>query len=340
VVLPSYSYDRTDQRPALDIRAAGGNVRQIGFWRRCPGTAGASHAGTRCSVAATTDSADALSSALRYDGYGQTQSSWTASGPQPTPWRYQGRLELSPDAANPLYENGARSYSPGLGVFTQLDSYTGSAQNPLSMNRYLYAEANPATLIDPSGHFVQQGPDSDLADSHLAPGTGGGQQAPVYQPPAYQPPPPPSNSGPQKYADPGGASVNPWPDFTADQYQSMSVVWQENLIANYGAAAFAAFFSTSHPWDDPFMIALARDYLRFHLYPWGKTSQRYLPQLDERAGEAMFNDAVFIGDAASNGAVGISAEIAGITIGWYSEIGERVAGNLRGTIPQVGSGGG
>jgi hypothetical protein len=27
----------------------------------------------------------------------------------------------------------------------------GSAQNPLSMNRFLYALANPATLVDPTG---------------------------------------------------------------------------------------------------------------------------------------------------------------------------------------------
>jgi hypothetical protein len=46
----------------------------------------------------------------------------------------------------------ARFYSPGLGTFTQLDSVMGSAQNPLSMNRFLYALANPATLIDPTGH--------------------------------------------------------------------------------------------------------------------------------------------------------------------------------------------
>jgi hypothetical protein len=32
---------------------------------------------------------------------------------------------------------------------------TGSAQNPLSLNRYLYALANPATLVDPDGHEVQ-----------------------------------------------------------------------------------------------------------------------------------------------------------------------------------------
>ena len=47
---------------------------------------------------------------------------------------------------------GTRDYAPGLGMFTSLDTVAGSAQHPLSMNRFLYAEANPATLVDPSGH--------------------------------------------------------------------------------------------------------------------------------------------------------------------------------------------
>ena len=37
-------------------------------------------------------------------------------------------------------------------MFTSLDTVAGAAQHPLSMNRFLYAEANPATLVDPSGH--------------------------------------------------------------------------------------------------------------------------------------------------------------------------------------------
>jgi hypothetical protein len=35
-----------------------------------------------------------------------------------------------------------------------MDSYAGLATDPLSMNRFLYAEANPTTFIDPTGHFV------------------------------------------------------------------------------------------------------------------------------------------------------------------------------------------
>lgn len=53
----------------------------------------------------------------------------------------------------------ARFYDPGLGAFTQLDSYSGRAQDPLSLNRYLYAAANPASLIDPTGHFYMAAAD-------------------------------------------------------------------------------------------------------------------------------------------------------------------------------------
>jgi hypothetical protein len=42
-------------------------------------------------------------------------------------------------------------------MFTSLDTFAGSAQDPLSMNRFLYAEANPATLVDPTGHRAKRG---------------------------------------------------------------------------------------------------------------------------------------------------------------------------------------
>jgi RHS repeat-associated protein len=60
-------------------------------------------------------------------------------------------LESSPNATD-LYDFGARSYDPSLGAFTTFDSVAGSAQNPLTLNRYLYAAANPASMIDPDGH--------------------------------------------------------------------------------------------------------------------------------------------------------------------------------------------
>lgn len=96
----------------------------------------------------------ALTNALRYDAWGQTVAAYAAVGAGlPMPWKFQGRLDVSPDG-RPLYDAGARFYDPGHGVFTQLDAVMGSVENPISMNRYLYAHANPATFIDPDGQFV------------------------------------------------------------------------------------------------------------------------------------------------------------------------------------------
>jgi RHS repeat-associated protein len=101
--------------------------------------------------------------AYRYDAYGETCDTYApASGAVDSPWRYQGRIRESADGSPDLYDFSARSYSPGLGAFTSLDSVIGSAQNPLTLNRFLYAGANPATMIDPSGHcsFSPSDPDS------------------------------------------------------------------------------------------------------------------------------------------------------------------------------------
>ncbi len=81
-----------------------------------------------------------------------TAATWPTGGSAAsTTWKYQGRLDLSPTTTS-LYDFAAREYSPGLGAFTSLDSVLGSAQNPWQLNRFLYAAANPATLIDPDGH--------------------------------------------------------------------------------------------------------------------------------------------------------------------------------------------
>ena len=97
-----------------------------------------------------------LTNAIRYDPYGQTIATGAQSGASSpvgqTNWLYQGRLDVSPISGSPLYDMSARFYAPGIGAFTQFDSVMGSAQDPLSMNRFLYAEANPATMTDPTGH--------------------------------------------------------------------------------------------------------------------------------------------------------------------------------------------
>jgi RHS repeat-associated protein len=106
-------------------------------------------------VAAAVSSASSplFLNAFRYDAYGETLHKWeAASGALTIPWRYQGRILESASTGTDLYDFGARSYDPSLGAFTSFDSMAGSALNPLTLNRYLYALANPATFIDPSGH--------------------------------------------------------------------------------------------------------------------------------------------------------------------------------------------
>jgi RHS repeat-associated protein len=60
------------------------------------------------------------------------------------------------DSATGLYYYGARFYDPAIERFITEDSmqYSSNIQNPLSLNRYIYAQNNPETMNDPSGHMA------------------------------------------------------------------------------------------------------------------------------------------------------------------------------------------
>ncbi len=102
-------------------------------------------------AAATNSAGTSITDAFRYDPYGKIVASATSS--LPNPWRYQGRLLESSGSDPALYDFGFRSYDPGLGAFTSLDDTVGKALNPATFNRFLYADANPETLTDPTGHW-------------------------------------------------------------------------------------------------------------------------------------------------------------------------------------------
>src|SRR5262245_54505249 len=81
-----------------------------------------------------------------YDSYSSLR--W-ATGAALTRMGYTGEL-IEPDGTLFLR---ARHYQPELGA-SQADTYLGDLVRPQSRHRYLYAENNPISRSDPSGHWA------------------------------------------------------------------------------------------------------------------------------------------------------------------------------------------
>ncbi len=47
----------------------------------------------------------------------------------------------------------ARYYAPTSGRFLSRDTWGGNYDNPITLNKWLYGNANPVLIIDPNGHF-------------------------------------------------------------------------------------------------------------------------------------------------------------------------------------------
>lgn len=105
------------------------------------------------SVRLVTDAQGNVVAHLNYAAFGQAEGSVTddASGnPAASPaFRYTGQQW---DGALGEYYLRARTYDPGVGRFTQRDSWQGNALRPVTLNAYLYADADPVGGWDPSGH--------------------------------------------------------------------------------------------------------------------------------------------------------------------------------------------
>ena len=69
-------------------------------------------------LAGLLDSAGAYARTLRYSPYGELVAEYAAQGSFASPWRYQGALDVN-DPSAPLYDIGARFYSPSVGAWTQ-----------------------------------------------------------------------------------------------------------------------------------------------------------------------------------------------------------------------------
>ncbi|MHC4507838.1 MAG: FG-GAP-like repeat-containing protein [Planctomycetota bacterium] len=96
---------------------------------------------------ALTDDFGVVTDTYTYDAYGNLIS---ALGPTLNNYLFAGEQF---DPASGLYYLRARYMDPSQGRFLTADAFAPDIRDPLSLNRYLYANANPVNRIDPSGEF-------------------------------------------------------------------------------------------------------------------------------------------------------------------------------------------
>jgi len=86
-------------------------------------------------------------SSYDYEAYGKLRSH---QGDVNVSYLYSGE-QYNPESQN--YYLRAREYNPTTKRFTQQDRYEGNPTNPLTLNKYLYANANPTNMVDPTGYY-------------------------------------------------------------------------------------------------------------------------------------------------------------------------------------------
>lgn len=93
------------------------------------------------------DGTGALTDSYHYEAFGQLLNE---TGATENSYRFAGeQLDQNLDQ----YYLRARYYDQNTGRFTQMDTWMGSNADPVTLHKYLYANADPANTIDPSGQF-------------------------------------------------------------------------------------------------------------------------------------------------------------------------------------------
>ncbi|MEY9867603.1 RHS repeat-associated protein [Peribacillus sp. B2I2] len=115
----------------------------------------------RGDVIALTDKAGSTKATYEYDEWGNvTAITGDNEIANVNIYRYVGKYGVMYDADANLYLMGWRDYDPSIGRFIVPDEYEGTEEDPTSLNRYLYADADPVNNIDPDGHapkWLQKG---------------------------------------------------------------------------------------------------------------------------------------------------------------------------------------
>ena len=112
---------------------------------------------------------DSVTSYYRYDGLGSTRALSSSAGIVTDEYTYDAfgnLLDKSGVTVNTYLYTGeffdsnigfyylrARYMNPQVGRFVTMDTFAGFQCDPYSLHKFLYANANPVNMIDPSGHM-------------------------------------------------------------------------------------------------------------------------------------------------------------------------------------------
>jgi len=100
------------------------------------------------SVRALSDTDGQVTDTYLYDAFGNLLSK---TGTTANDFLYTGEQY---DANTGFYYLRARYMNPSTGTFTSPDAYAGTIFDPVSLHKYLYANANPVMNRDPSGYYT------------------------------------------------------------------------------------------------------------------------------------------------------------------------------------------
>jgi choice-of-anchor A domain-containing protein/RHS repeat-associated protein len=99
------------------------------------------------STRALSDTIGALTDTYDYEAFGELLNQ---TGSTENSYLFTGEQF---DAGLNQYYLRARYYNQQIGRFTQLDTWMGNNQDPISLHKYLYAASDPVTYVDPTGNF-------------------------------------------------------------------------------------------------------------------------------------------------------------------------------------------
>jgi len=97
-----------------------------------------------------TDATGTVTDTYDFDAWGNSLNS---TGSTPNSYLYHSEQY---DFDLHLYYQRARWYNPLSGRFLSRDTYAGEIDEPLTLHKYLYANADPVSHTDPSGHLATE----------------------------------------------------------------------------------------------------------------------------------------------------------------------------------------